>query len=438
MIRLGSALVVFLLLNSYAGADGKAKSGTTSRPDSKDAQGLLAPPGPWKNPPKRPAPVGTVIRVRTEAQLQEAVYHLRSQTTILLEPGMYELTKPLQIGGRVKNVEIRGVSNDRNQVILKGHGMRRQDLGKLVPHCIMVNDATDVVIANLSVGDVWQHPITLQGPSGCKRVRISNVRIFDAGEQFLKSNPDNKGGGVDGCIVEYCVFEFTDTARHSYTQGMSVHTAANWIVRNNLFRNLRGPADDPRVGGCIDFWNRSKNTIVEDNIILNCRMGIRFGILNRKAEAGFHDHEGGVIRNNIIWRQPGAVHSPDDAIIVWDSPNTKILNNTVILNGTFPPGAIDYRWSSGVVLANNLTDAPIWRREETNGREAHNVLIEDPAIFAKAAEGDLHLAAKSQTILPKVPVLPDCSLDVDGRKRSERTDVGADEFSNRRGKAKSK
>jgi hypothetical protein len=238
--------------------------------------------------------------------------------------------------------------------------------------------------------------------------------------------------------VENCVFEFTDTARHWYTQGMSVHTAANWIVCNNLFRNIRGPANDPGVGGCIDFWNGSKNTIVEGNIILNCRMGIRFGILNRKQQSGFHDHEGGVIRNNIIWRQPGAVHVPDGGIMVWDSPNTKILNNTVILNGTYSPGGIEYRWSSGVVVANNLMDAPIWRREQSSAREAHNFRSEDPTIFTDAEDGDLHLAPPSQTVLPNVPLLADCRLDLDGRKRSERTDVGADEFSDRRGKAKAK
>ena len=74
-----------------------------------------------------------------------------------------------------------------------------------------------------------------------------------------------------------------------------------------------------------------------------------------------------MIRNNAVWRQPGAVRSPDAGILVWDSPGTKVLHNTVILNNTFPQGAIDYRWSRGVV-ANNLTNAPVWKREEADGR----------------------------------------------------------------------
>jgi hypothetical protein len=308
--------------------------------------------------------------------------------------------------------------------------MRQKDFGN-VPHGIMVNDATDVVIANLAVGDVWFHPITLQGTVGCKRVRMYNLRLFDGGEQLIKGNPDGKGGGVDDCIVEYCVFEFTDTSRHFYTHGMSVLRAANWIVRNNLFRNIRGPAGDPKVGGCMDFWQGCRNTTVEGNVIVNCRMGIRFGIHNKSEKEHIYDHEGGMIRNNMIWRQPGAVAEPDGGIMVWDSPNTKVLNNTVILNGTYPPGCIEYRWGMGDVLANNLTDGPIWQRDGARGRVVNNVTTADPTLFVNEAAGDLHLAPKSQTVLPKVPVLRDCPTDLDGRPRGDKTDVGAAAFSAR-------
>lgn len=429
MIRLASILVLILSLGSCARLDGGANREAASQPERATQQDPLEPPGPWRHPPKLGEQPGRVVRVRTESQLQEALSNLRSYTTVLLDPGTYELSRSLQIGGGVNHVVLRGASEDRNAVLIKGRGMRQENFGN-VPHGIMVNDATDVTIANLAVGDVWYHPITLQGQVGCKRVRIFNVRLFDAGQQFLKANPDGKGGGPDDCIVEYCVFEFTDTARYYYTQGMSVHTAANWIVRNNLFRKIRGPAHDPKVGGCIDFWNHSRNTTVEGNIIVNCRMGIRFGIMNRENEGG-HDHEGGVIRNNIIWRQPGAVVAPDNGISVWDSPGTKVLHNTVILNGTYPFSAIDYRWTSGVVLANNLTDAPILPRDEARGREANNIVRADRTIFVNEALGNLYLAPKSQTALAKVPVLRDCPTDLDGRPRGDKTDVGAVAFTPR-------
>ncbi len=386
------------------------------------------PAGPWRHPPALGRPAGAVVEVRTEAQLQAAVGNLKSGATVLIAPGVYELTRTLHIRGGLKNAALRGASGKRGDVVLKGRGMRNKDYGS-VPHGIMVSDAADVLLADLSVGDVWFHPVTLQGTEGCKRVHICNVRLFDAGEQFLKANPDGKGGGVNGCVVEYCVFEYTTTARHNYTQGMSVHTCADWIVRNNLFRNIRGPKGDPDVGGCIDFWNGSKNAVVEGNVIVNCRMGIRFGILHRWKEKGFHEHQGGVIRNNVIWRQPGAVESPDMGIGVWDSPGTKVLHNTVILNGTYPNGSIEYRWADGVVIAGNLADAKIWRREEAAGEEADNVVDAGPGLFVNAAAGDFHLA---KSAVAKVRRRPDCPLDWDGSKRADVTDPGADECPEKR------
>jgi hypothetical protein len=385
------------------------------------------PPGPWQRPPELGKPEGKVVRVRTEPELQAALRALKSGTTVLVAPGTYELTNTLKIEGGVKNVALRGDAADRGKVVLRGKGMRTKEHGN-VPHGIMVNDATDVLIANLSVGDVWYHPITLQGQAGCKRVRLYNVRLFDAGEQFLKANPDGKGGGVDDCVVEYCVFEYTDTARHNYTEGMSVHTAANWVVRNNLFRNIRGPKGDAGVGGCVDIWNGSKNATVEGNVMVNCRMGVRLGFVNRAAEKGGHDHEGGVVRDNVFWREQGAVEEPDTGIMVGDSPGTKVLHNTVILNGTYSGGAIEYRWCKGVTVANNLTDAMIWRREEAAAAEKDNVVNAAAKLFVDAAGGDLHLSEKGAAALAKVGKLSDCPNDLDGKKRGEKTDPGAHEF----------
>src|SRR5689334_9739187 len=107
MIRPFSA-VLLLSLGTYAKADAP-----------------LAPPGPWRNPPKLGAPKGQVVRVRSEEQLQEALSKLRSHTTVLIDPGIYDLSRTLQIGGGVKDVVVRGAGDDRNVVIIKGRGMRQ-------------------------------------------------------------------------------------------------------------------------------------------------------------------------------------------------------------------------------------------------------------------------------------------------------------------------
>jgi hypothetical protein len=364
--------------------------------------------------------MGRTVRVRSEIQLYQAIRNLRSNTTILIEPGTYHITQVLLIRGGIKNVSLRGNSKDRNQVVLKGPGMRNRRPG--AEFGIQVCDATDVTIANLSIGEFWFHPIQLQGHLGCRRVHIYNVRIFNAGEQFIKA-----ARGVDDCTVEYCVFEFTDTARHWYTQGIDVLSSSGWKVRNNLFRNIRGPKNDPGVGGCIDFWTRSRNTLVENNIIVNSRMGIRLGIINRMAKEGIHDHSGGIIRNNVIWREPGAVISPDAGIMVWDSPDTQVLNNTVILNGTYS-SAIEYRWCNQVTIANNLIDGKVWKRPQADGLESNNVVLRVQDVFAAAAAGDLHLSRHARDSLRLVPTLTLCSLDLDGKKRGDRSAPGAVDF----------
>jgi hypothetical protein len=382
-------------------------------------------PGPWQKPPKLGRPKGSVVRVRTVDELQAAVANARSNSTIMIEPGTYELTHTLHLNGGIQNVALRGASDERDKVIIKGRGMRNKDYGS-VPHGIMVSNATDVLIANMSIGEVWNHPISLHPESGCQRVRMFNLRLFDAGEQFLKSNIDSKRRGVHKCTVEYCVFEYTDTAWHGYTQGMSVHASHDWVVRNNFFRNIRGPKEDASVGGCIDFWNGSRNTLVEGNVIVNARMGIRFGIVRR--ENGLHENEGGMVRNNIIWRQPGAVHVPDGGIMIWDSPGVKVINNTVILNNTFDRGVIEYRWSDKILIANNLIDGNVWKREETDGRESDNILLKNRDVFVDARKGDFRLSPKAATILRKLPLLSDCPGDIMRNKRLERTAPGAYEF----------
>jgi hypothetical protein len=384
-----------------------------------------APPGPWQKPPKLDKPEGNVVHVSTVDDLVDEVLNVRSNTTIVIEPGTYELPRTLFIDGGVKNVVLRGSSDERGKVVIKGKGMANKDFGS-VPDGIMVGNATDVLIANLSIGDVWHHPVSIHGELGAKRVRLFNLRLFDAGEQFIKGDPDKMGRGADDCIVEYCVVEFTDTAWHAYTQGMSIHGVNNWIVRNNLFRNIRGPKNDPSVGGCIDFWKGSRNTTVEGNVLVNCRMGIRFGIIKR--EKGEHDHEGGIIRNNIIWRQAGAVVTPDGGIMIWDSPGTKVLNNTVILNGTWEPGVIEYRWSEGVLIANNLIDGRVWKREEAEAKEENNVLVSDLKLFANAGKADLRLSPKANEVLRKIRAVADCPRDLTGKKRGKETTPGAYEL----------
>jgi len=385
--------------------------------------------GPWTHPPPLPAPEGEVIRVADEAELQRAVAALQSNTTLMLAKGTYRLTNTVHIRGGVENVAVRGETGRRDDVVLVGRGMRNQDFGN-VPHGIMVSNARGVVIADLSVGDVWFHPITFQGPAGCQKVRVYNCRLFEAGEQFLKSNPaspDGAKGGVDDCRVEYCVFEYAGTARHWYTEGVDVHAGSRWVVRRNLFRNIRGPEGAKNVGGAVDFWNRSRDTLVEQNVIVNCAVGIRLGVTDRR---GYDDHAGGIVRNNFIYRAKGACHWADVGIIVNDSANTKVLHNTILFEDDYP-NAIEVRFpaSRGVIVAGNLTNRAIRRRDGAQADLADNVTKASPGMFVRPAAGDLHLTARAAASLALAPARDDCRDDIDGdaRPAGRPVTVGADQ-----------
>ena len=126
---------------------------------------------------------------------------------IRIAAGRYALTQQLRIRNGVTNVAIVGATGNRDDVVIVGSGMNTPG----VNIAIKVENAQDVRIADLSVGEAFWHPIQLQGEQGAERVRVSNVRLFDAGQQFLKSTVDYSAAlnGVDDVIVENSLIEFT-------------------------------------------------------------------------------------------------------------------------------------------------------------------------------------------------------------------------------------
>ncbi len=326
--------------------------------------GGLAIGGPLDAPPALPRPTGVIVRVSTEPELQDAVARLTSNTTVLISPGTYRLSRSLYVRG-VNAVTLRGDSSDRDAVVLIGPGMRNADYGR-VPFGIWAGDGvTDILIANLAVRDFYFHPIILN--AGVTRAHIYNVHLIDAGQQFLKSNPDAAGKGNDFGIVEYSVFEFTETGRDDYPKAIDVHGGNGWIIRHNLFRNIRAPQGTLN-GPAILIWRGSRNTTVDSNYFINCQREIVIG-----AEAVTpNSHTGGAVRNNVIYRDGSIVG--DSAISVWDSPGTQVTGNTIVLSGTYAT-AIEFRFpdSRGVMVANNLVDGAIVGREGASATVVGNL-----------------------------------------------------------------
>ena len=374
--------------------------------------------------PALPPPSGTVVQVSSESQLQAAIGSLISGSTIMIQPGTYNLTSTLSINSGVRNVTIRGATNSCDDVVLIGRGMSNTSYGN-VPHGIWIGNAQHVLIADLTIRDVYYHPIQLDPNYGAQAPRIYNVHLIDAGEQFVKSSASTSGTvGVNDGIVEYSIMEYTTTARSNYTNGVDVHQGANWVIRYNLFRNIGAPSGQ-LAGPAVLMWNGSSDSVVEGNLLLNVQYGIALGLDPNKT----NDHLRGIVRNNFFYRSSS--QGGDVGITINNSAGTKVLNNTIILSGTYP-NAIEYRFpaTTGVEIRYNLTDAAVQARDGATGTVSNNVTSAQPAWFGNLSVGDLHLTSAATPAIDHALVHPDVTTDYDNERRpiGPAPDIGADEF----------
>ena len=362
------------------------------------------------------------VVVSTEAQLQAAVGALTSNTTIVLQPGTYLLTAPLYVKGPLTNVSIRGGSSNRNDVVIAGQGMRPSG-SSAVRYGIWTGQGVDgITIANLTIRDIYEHPIILNAFTA--RPVIYNVRLLNAGSQFIKGNPDASGNGVNDGRLEYSLIEYTSTSPDYYTNGIDIHGGWNWRIRFNVFRNIVAPAGQ-LAGPAVLMWNASGNTVTDGNWFFNCARGIAYGLLDRAAS---YDHAGGIIRNNVVhrtWQQPG-----DVAIQVADSPDTQIVNNTIFLGGTYAT-PIEYRFpaSARITIVNNVLDGTTWARDGGTGSLVNNIMFAPSTLFVDALSGDLHLRSTATAAIDKGVSVAGVVTDVDGQNRPSGPayDIGADE-----------
>ena len=384
--------------------------------------------------PPLPNPTGNQVHVSTESALQSAVSNLSDGTTIIIAPGNYQLTSSLYI--RKNNVTIRGLENNCNGTTLTGKGMENQNFGK-VPHGIWT-DATNLRVQNLTIRSVFHHPI--QFDPKAESPHIYNVRLLDAGEQFIKGSSGGYGAGVDDGIVEFTIMEYLGAPPNinhgggiGYTNGVDIHGGRNWIIRNNLFKNFHTPdSAQHRFNPAVLMWNGAQGTITERNTFINVDRAIAHGLINRGAGP---DHRNGIIRNNFIYQRPGLFSSTrrsqsDGLIISWHSPNSQVVHNTILTNNN-STNSIQFRFDTGGSKANNnLSDANIRTRNGGEFTETGNFFQATNSMFIDPNNANLHLKATATSAIDKVAVLGIAPNDIDSQPRPHgvNADIGADEY----------
>jgi hypothetical protein len=178
-------------------------------------------------------------------------------------------------------------------------------------------------------------------------------------------------------------------------------------------------------------WNHSSNTLTEKNVFINVDRAIAYGLQDNSGS----DHQGGTIRNNFVYLEPGLMSAPrksssDAQIIVWDSPGTKVYHNTILTNSNVFR-SIEFRFgTTGAEARNNLADTPIGTRDGATFSQGGNLLTATPSLFVDPAGADLHLKSTAAVAIDQAPALTSVADDIDGHSRpvSSAYDIGADEF----------
>ncbi len=371
--------------------------------------------------PRLPSPdpgVFTIVMVDTAQELADACWNLASNRAILIAPGVYDLAAvdfPNGVDGRltigrfgappISNLQIRGATGDPADVVLLGAGM----LDPVVPFGFQIFTATDVLIADLSVGEVYYHAIAIQGDQGAKRAHLYHVRAFDAGQQIVKAS----GGDADDVTIEFSeIFYSAGAVEHPegsppgscYTNGIDGIGVDGWIVRDNLVHDI-WCQNGELAGPALLLWQGSSDSLIERNAFVDCARGVSLGL----GPGG--DHVGGVVRDNVFRWDPDATYAADVPIYTV-STGSKILHNTALVSGNYP-NAIEVRYASttGVEVRSNLLDGAVQARDGASPTTSDNESGALSGWFLDASAADLRLSAAAAPAIAAVERRADAPID---------------------------
>ncbi len=376
------------------------------------------------------------------AQLRDIVAAASTGTTILLHDGLYDLSHgdgADRLSFNTPGVTLRSVSGDRDAVVLDGAYGTNELISIL---------ASDVTIADLTVKRAFDHPIHISGNAGSPitGIVLHNLRVVDPGQQAVKINPIDDGY-VDFGVMQCSLIELTPVGREEirdncYTGGLDAHQAWGWLVRRNRIEGFW--CDQGLSEHGIHFWRGSRDTLVEENVIVDCARGIGFGLGadgsareypdDPYPDIGYMGHIDGVIRNNFVAADDPALFASasgfDTGVGLEQAHGTEVHHNSVASTQTPRSSSIEWRFPNTLAeIANNLASSVLKPRDGGVANLTTN--IEDASLswFAEIGAGDLHLTESASAAVDGGTALPPgaADFDIDLEIRDGNPDVGADE-----------
>ncbi len=359
--------------------------------------------------------IGTVLFVGSVAELRSAFQEANQSggnMTILIEDGIYPIASTASYPYlTASNLVIRSSSGNRDAVIITGQGMQAVNGTEIG----LSLQGDNITVADLTIRDVGNHGISMNSNNHL----IHNVKIQNTFEQMIKGTSSD--GGSDNCIVQCSLLEYpAGIGPQWYIGGLDIHDGDNWIVRDNVFKNIASPSGSV-AEHAVHFWNSSSNNIVERNLIYNCDRGVGFGL-------GDSPNQGGIIRNNMITNDGSGPYN-DVGIGLETSPDTEVYNNTILISY---PNAIEYRFvsSSNIKIKNNLTNKLITSRNGGSADAIDNYTNAIPTWFIDPSSGDLRLFENRSEIIDQGSDLVQVQDDIDQvmRPQGNGIDLGAHEW----------
>jgi hypothetical protein len=382
--------------------------------------------------------MGNVIKVAPSqtADLPSIIADAAPGTIISFADGIYSPLPRLNV--KTAGISLRSEFGNAASVVLDGAYATDE---------IVVVSASNVTIAELTITHAVNHPIHISPPDDgpdVTGVRLYRLRLIDSGEQFVKVNPNTAlTSWVDGGTLECSTLTLTNDGRPHvvslpglpcYTGGIDAHAARGWLVRRNRFEGFW--CADGLSEHAIHFWSGSRDTIAENNVIVNSAMGIGYGLGESGAgrdypdkpfpsATGYIGHYGGIIRNNVIYADiPGF----NTGIALEQARGVRVIHNTVFSTDAATSffSSVDYRFSNTVSgeIRNNLVRR-ISMRDGAGGNVDHNLENVPLTYFANPTTQDFHLTPQAINAFDKAVVLPDTGVDMDGRMRGPTPDLGA-------------
>ncbi len=359
--------------------------------------------------------------------LVQAVEKAKPGQMICVADGHYLLPRYIEI--RADRVTLRGTSGHRERVIFDG-------IQSIHGELLGIRACSDVTIADLTIQNVRYNGFKINSDSGVQRLTIYNCiihNIWQRGVKGVKVPEENREAiRPKNCRVQYCLFyndrpkrlsdDPDDIAQGNYVAGIDVMYAKDWIISDNVFVGIQGRTFEGR--GAIFLWFDSQDCVIERNIILDCDVGLQLGNAHRADGVPYHCVRCEA-RNNFITRAPEA------GIVTVYTKDCRILHNTIHDPQTRMNRLIRTVFTNdGLTVANNLLSGPGMSNESDSPIQFLGNLLKDAsAVFTDPSQGDLHLTPPASGIVDRGIVLPASLVeDIDGQRRDDRPDLGADEI----------